>query len=241
MSKVYEAIKRLEREREQTVRSPRRRGRLSDVERRLRLDPSAEEFQRLRTTLLSGAGYGELRAVMVGTPRHGDGATRVAVGLALALAVEQTTRVLLVEANLRSPSLATLLESNGGPGISDYLAGTASPEAIVQRREDLNLSCVYAGTKPAKIDCEAISQVVTRLGSQFDFTVVDVPPVNRYADATALAAKAEGIILVLAADRTPLVDAETAKRNLERAGARILGVVLNRRRSYIPAVLEGML
>jgi len=240
VSKVYEAIKRLEREREQETRSPRK-ARQSDAERRLRLDPTAEEFQRLRASLVSGAGVGELRAVLVSTPRHGDGATRVALGLAMALAGERTTRVLLVEANLRSPSLAGLLDSNAGPGVSDFLAGSASPETIVQRRDDLNLSVVYAGTKAAVIDCDAIGQLVARLSTQFDFTVVDVPPVNRYADASVLAAKVEGVVLVVAADRTPLVDAETAKRNLERAGARILGVVLNRRRSYIPAFVEGLL
>jgi Mrp family chromosome partitioning ATPase len=64
--------------------------------------------------------------------------------------------------------------------------------------------------------------------------------VNRYADTSVLAAKVDGVILVVEADRTPVVEAESAKRNLDRAGARILGAVLNRQRSYLPAMLQGL-
>jgi Mrp family chromosome partitioning ATPase len=82
---------------------------------------------------------------------------------------------------------------------------------------------------------------VTRLRAQFDFIVIDGPPVNRYADASVIATKVDGVILVVEADNTPVVEAEAAKRQLDKVGARILGVVLNRRRSYIPAFLESIL
>ena len=70
---------------------------------------------------------------------------------------------------------------------------------------------------------------------------LDLPPVNRYADAAILAPKVDGVILVVEADRTPVVDAESAKKSLDRVGARIFGVVLNRRRSYVPATLQALL
>ena len=56
-----------------------------------------------------------------------------------------------------------------------------------------------------------------------------------------MAPKVDGVILVVEADRTPLADAESAKRSLDRVGARIYGVVLNRRRSYVPATLQALL
>ena len=74
-----------------------------------------------------------------------------------------------------------------------------------------------------------------------DFVIIDLPPVNRYADAAILAPKVDGVILVVEADRTPVVDAESAKKSLDRVGARIFGVVLNRRRSYVPATLQALL
>jgi Mrp family chromosome partitioning ATPase len=127
-----------------------------------------------------------------------------------------------------------------GPGLSDFLAGQATAEALVTRVDAVNLSVVQAGERLSLIDCEKIGGLLGTLGGQFDFTIVDVPPVNHYADASVLAPKVDGVILVVEADRTPVVDAEAAKRNLNRAGARILGVVLNRRRSYIPSALQAL-
>ena len=67
--------------------------------------------------------------------------------------------------------------------------------------------------------------------------------INHYGDPHpwSLAPKADGVILVVEADRTPVADAESAKKSLDRVGARIFGVVLNRQRSYVPAVLQALL
>jgi Mrp family chromosome partitioning ATPase len=117
-----------------------------------------------------------------------------------------------------------------------------TPEALATRLEPLNLSVITAGTG-ARLDAniEIVEVLVGRLQSQFDFIIIDGPPVNSYADASVLATKVDGVILVVEADRTPVGEAEAAKRQLDRVGARILGLVLNRRRSYIPAFLESVL
>lgn len=241
MSKVYEAIKRLERERDQRTRRDLLATRVVDGRPDDLPDPASEEYRRLRASLLLSGGGAELHTILVASARHGDGASRVAVGLASSLASDQGNRVLLIEANLRSPSLGRLIATNSAPGVSDYLVGRAGPDSLVQRVEDLNLSIVHAGAAPAKIDCEAMATLIGELSAQFDYTVVDVSPVNRYADASVLASRVDGVILVVEADRTPVVDAETAKRNLDKVGARVLGVVLNRRRSYVPELLQGLL
>lgn len=239
MSKIYEALKRVERERQvERAEAP-----VPSTPRRTSAAPRLpfgmeEEYRRLRASLV---GLPDVRTILVTASRHGEGTTKVAVGLAAALASEQGPQVLLMEANLRSPSLAERLALPAGPGVSEYLAGHATPEALVQRRDDLNLSVVHAGTRPAVIDTEQVGALMARLSAQFDYTILDAPPVNRYADAAALAPKADAVILVAEADRTTVVEAETAKRNLERVGARILGVVLHRRRVYVPAALEALL
>jgi len=106
---------------------------------------------------------------------------------------------------------------------------------------DWNISVMTAGSRPAVIDCEAVAGAVAQVMEQFDFVIIDLPPVNRYADAAILAPKVDGVILVVEADRTPVVDAESAKKSLDRVGARIFGVVLNRRRLYVPATLQALL
>jgi capsular exopolysaccharide synthesis family protein len=237
MSKIYEALKRAERERELSRRD-QAAGQLPGADVVAQTNTTADEYRRLRASL---AGISDLHTILVVAGRHQEGTTRTAIGLASTLAAEQGPRVLLFEANLRSPSFASLLPLGNGPGVSDVLSSHARPDEVVTRVDVMNLCVVHAGTRPVAVDCEAIGHLVSQLSPQFDFTILDVPPVNRYADAAVLAAKVDGVILVVEADSTPVADAENAKRSLDKVGARILGVVLNRRRSYIPPVIQTLL
>jgi succinoglycan biosynthesis transport protein ExoP len=241
VSKIYDALKRAEREREIAHdRDTRDNGRpIEPVQ--ARNGHEADDYRRLRASLLVAPAYSDVRTIAVTATRHGEGATRVAVGLARALAAEGETRVLLVEANLRTPSFAQKLPAPKAPGLSEFLAGEVNPAAMIAPVRDWNLSVIGAGYRDATIDCEAIASAVAEVMSQFDFVIMDLPPVNRYADAAVLAPKVDGVILVVEADRTPVAEAESAKRSLDRAGARIFGVVLNRRRSYVPATLQALL
>ncbi len=241
MSKIYDALKRAEREREVSRdREVESNGHPAVAFRPA--DGSEEDaYRRLRASLLFTPTYSEVHTIVVTATRHGEGATRVAVGLAKALASEGTTRALLVEANMRSPSLARILPLADGPGLSDYLAGEASPETLVKRMGDANLSIITAGDRPGIVDCEGIVTAISELTPSFDFVIIDTPPVNRYADVSVLGPKVDGVILVVQADETPVADAENAKRTLDRVGARIFGVVLNRQKSYVPATVQALL
>lgn len=241
MSKIYEALKKAEQDRERTrLRTPVRPVVVPDDSDRA--DPTEEEYQKLRASLVSIAVPSGLHTILVTASRHGEGATTVAIGLVTALSKERDSRVLLVEANLRTPCVAEILPITTEAGVVDFAAGRAAPEALATRLDGFNFSVIAAGLPPTRpIDLEVLDALVTRLRSQFDFIVLDGPPVNRYADASVLATKVDGVILVVEADSTPVVEAEAAKRQLDKVGARILGVVLNRRRSYIPAFLESIL
>jgi capsular exopolysaccharide synthesis family protein len=240
LSKIYEALKKAEQDRE------RARARPTAPPATIPpgvdgIDPIEEEYQKLRASLVSIAVPAGLHTVLVTAPNHGEGATTVAVGLASALGKERESRVLLVEGNWRTPCFRSILpipaEDDGHEA-----TGRGSPESLAMRLEELNFSVIPAGSAQATaIDLDMIDGLLSRLRSQFDFIVVDGPPVNSYADASVLATKVDGVILVVQADKTPVVEAENAKRQLGKVGARILGVVLNRRRSYIPAFLESIL
>lgn len=241
MSKIYEALKKAEQDRERTRVHARARplspGAASDQE-----HGAEEDYQKLRASLVSIAVPSGLHTILVAAPRHGEGATTVAIGLANALARERDSRVLLLESNLRSPSFDSVLPLAMESGLADFMAGRAAPEALVARLDGLSFSVIAAGAaSSAPMDFELLESLLERLRPQFDFIVIDGPPINSYADSSILATKVDGVILVVEADRTPVTDAETAKRQLDRVGSRILGVVLNRRRSYIPAFLERIL
>jgi non-specific protein-tyrosine kinase len=241
LSKIYEAVKKAAEERDRTGGRGARPG--EAVPGGARDGGAAEDdYQKLRASLVSIPVPSGLHTMLLVSPRHGEGTTTVAVGLATALAKEREARVLLIEANLRSPSLRAVLPLTSEVGLLDFAAGRATPEALAMRLEPLNLSVIAAGAGArSDANIEIVEVLVGRLQSQFDFIVIDGPPVNSYADASVLATKVDGVILVVEADRTPVGEAEAAKRQLDRVGARILGLVLNRRRSYIPAFLESVL
>jgi len=242
VSKIYDALKRAEREREiSRDRGVRENGHSVDTRAARNGGQEDDDFKRLRASLLFAPAYSDVRTIAVTATRHGEGATRVAVGLARALAGEGETRVLLVEGNLRTPSFAQQLPIGKVPGLAEFLANEATAASLVTPVHDWNISVMTAGSRPAVIDCEAVAGAVAQVMEQFDFVIIDLPPVNRYADAAILAPKVDGVILVVEADRTPVVDAESAKKSLDRVGARIFGVVLNRRRLYVPATLQALL
>jgi protein-tyrosine kinase len=253
VSKIYDALKRAEREREEARERAVARDRepsldLPHVEETppaLDIEPDVREeddYRRLRASLLSTPSYSDLHSILVTATRHGEGATRVAVGLARALASDAGTRVLLFEANLRTPSLVRrAISGNHGKGLSDLLAGQAKVDELVTVVPEWNISIVPAGAAVGVVNCEAILDALAELTPKFDFVIVDAPPVNRYADVSVLAPRVDGVILVVEADETPVVDAESAKRSLDRVGARIFGVVLNRRRSYVPPALRALM
>ncbi len=241
MSKIYEAVKKAAEERE------RLRGRtlvppVVPADGDKHADSPEEDYQKLRASLVSIPVPSGLHTILLTAPRHGEGTTTVALGLGAALAKERDARVLVVEGNFRSPSFRALLPLDSDAGVCDFAAGRATPEALAVRLDHLNLSVIGAGMPSRNdVNVEIVDVLVGRLQSQFDFIVIDGPPVNSYADASVLSTRVDGVILVVEADGTPVSEAEAAKRQLDRVGARILGVVLNRRRSYIPAFLESVL
>ncbi len=242
MSKIYEALKKAEQDREQTRQYPVGKRVLGGDAPTAGGNATQEDYQKLRASVVSIAVPSGLHTVLVTAPRHGEGATTVAVGLATALAKERDSRVLLVEANVRTPALSTILPLSTRSGLVDFIAGRATPDALLTRLDALNLSVIAAGELHGEaVDLEMIDALLGRLRGQFDFIVVDGPPVNTYADASVLGTKVDGVILVVESDNTPLGEADAAKRQLTKVGARILGVVLNRHRSYIPAFLESIL
>jgi len=240
VSKIYEALRKAEQERESSrprpslppSRSTDSGGHATAVQ---------EQYQKLRASLVTVAIPSGLHTILITEARHGEGATTVAIGLASALARDRESRVLLVEANLRTPSLSAILALPTTTGLADFAAGRVAPDALPIRLEESNFSVVAAGDAPGAVDTEVIDGLLSHLHAQYDFIVVDAAPVNNYAETSVLSTKVDGVILVIEADQTPVSEADAAKRQLENVGARILGVVLNRRRSYLPAFLESVL
>lgn len=192
--------------------------------------PLLEPGRLLRANLehALGAAQGG-RVVLVTSTGPGEGKTLNAVNLAASLA-RQGGRVLLVDADLRQAAAGRLLGCGNGPGLAELLAGRGEPEKAVRRSAELGADVLPAGGANAEdlVSAAVLRPLLGRLRASYEWIVVDAPPVGPVADALVMAPLADGTVLVVQAERVPLRAAAQTAERLAQAGARVLGVVLNR-------------
>lgn len=189
---------------------------------------AAEQYRLLRTRLEGGEAGRRAQLLLVTSPQIGDGKTTTSANLALTMAQEFQQRVVLIEADLRRPTLAALFGLPEGPGLVDVLVGAASLDDALVPVPDRHLF-VLPGGMPAARSTELLSssmmqRVVASLRSRFDRIVVDTPPVA-VADTVVLSRLCDGILVVVRAGQTPRPAVERALEGVDRA--KVLGLVLN--------------
>jgi capsular exopolysaccharide synthesis family protein len=158
-----------------------------------------------------------------------EGKTFVATNLAQAIARERERKVLLIDADLRSPALHKPLGAPLAPGLSDYLRGEANDPEIIQHGQEGNLCFIPAGN-PGSDPSELLSngmldKLLDRVAPLFDWVIIDSPPCLPVADANLIAGFCDGVLLVLRAQSTPSAAAERARKELQKR--KVLGVVVN--------------
>lgn len=268
MSKIYEALQRAQEEREgastpsplESEPRPRRSwwrsGRAAKAHGgrpngSLHIDfdlaPDIEEaYQRLGThLLLPSREQPLLRDLMVVASQHGEGATTTAALFASTLAKRKKLDVLLIEANFRTPALEQVFPIQRNGGFAELVEGRQGIETVVQPTPQPQLFVVTSGhyeSSPSGIlESPRFGEVMEKLHERFQFVVFDSAPANAYTDALILGPHMDGAVFVVEADRTRIDEAQRAKRQLERAGTKMLGALLNRRKNYLPAFVEEMI
>jgi capsular exopolysaccharide synthesis family protein len=189
----------------------------------------AEQYRALRTRISQVEQERYYRAILVTSPSPGDGKSVTSLNLALAMAQEFHRRVLLVDADLRDPSLHRLLGIPARPGLSDVLAGSASLDEVMVSLPNCRLTAIPAGSpvdRPSEMLGSAeMRRVLDTLRTQFDRLIVDTPPAAPLADVGVLSPLADGVLLVVRAGRTPRPAIDRAIEDL--GPGRIIGLVLN--------------
>jgi capsular exopolysaccharide synthesis family protein len=189
---------------------------------------AAEQYRSLRTRLAHADGAGALRTILVTSPQKGEGKSVTAANLALTMAQEQR-RVILVEADLRKPSLQHLFGLPPGPGLSEYLTGAIELKDALRFVPEHNLTLLPAGAAPINpaelLGSIAMRRMLDHLRTRFDRVILDTPPVLPLADVAILAPLVDGSLMVVRAGVTPKPAIENALRAFD--SSRLLGVVLN--------------
>jgi succinoglycan biosynthesis transport protein ExoP len=201
----------------------------------------AEAFHLIRAHLRYFNVDKELRTLLVASAAPGDGKTTVARHLASA-AARMGSRVLLVEADLRRPTVALQLDVSSGPGLADVLIGASSLQDAVQsvaleqpsgeRKSVRTLDVLVAGAalppNPGElIESRAMEILLENVRSIYDLVVIDTPPLTAVSDAFPLLRKVDGVVIVGRVGRNRRDVAERLHHTLAGAGAPLLGVIAN--------------
>jgi len=238
MSKTYEALKRAEALRAKKRTTDGDQGPAAATEEHHLPVGGSDDYYELRRRLIGAAVGDTVKTILIVSPLHGEGASSVACLLARAMSERSRSSTLLVDLNLRTPSLWRLMQAKGRDGFTSVIAETRALDDVMQDTDSETLHVVTAGNGYVDpidvIDNRRTLEIVSDLGKHADVVFIDCAPITLYPDARALAPIVDGVILVVEADVTPVSVASRAVELIRDTGANILGVVLNKRRDYIP-------
>lgn len=193
-----------------------------------RTDPVVAEGYRSLRTNLQFFDAGRLRSLVVTSTVEGEGKTTTAVNLAATMAAT-TKRVLLVDGDLRRPSVADALGIDGGVGLTEVLIGRASLDQALQTVGSSSLVVLPSGSVPPNpselLQSPQMAALLAELQERFEIVLVDAPPVLPVADALLLGKQTDGALFVCGAGRARRAEVKKALASLTKVDVRVLGAV----------------
>jgi succinoglycan biosynthesis transport protein ExoP len=193
---------------------------------------ASEAFRALRTNIEFTAIAAPTRTILITSPQPLEGKTIVACNLAVVFA-QAGKRTILVDADLRGPSVHRLFALSGAVGLTDLmLSDKIGIESVAQLTEQENLRVIASGSSapnPAELlGSQRMRTIVDRLAAAADIVIFDCSPVNVVTDPAVLSTIVDGSILVIDSGHTHRDAARTAREALSMVGGRVLGLTLNR-------------
>lgn len=190
--------------------------------------PASEAYRTLRTNLSFYSLDNPLHSLVVTSPAADEGKNTLIANLAVTMA-QSGRRTLLVDCDLRRPSLHALFDLPNEPGLTNQILGEIEEIPLQETGID-NLWLLASGTKPPNpadmLGTKRVDEIIATLVEQFDIVLFDAPPVTAVTDAAILGVKVDGILLVIDSGHTRRDQAERAKELLEKANVRIIGAAL---------------
>ena len=192
-----------------------------------------EAYRQLRTSVLLSAAGRSMKIFMIASSQPNEGKTTTAINLALTL--EQTqSKVVIIDADMRHPSLHAIFGLEGGKGLSDILAKEPKESevlSVVQQDKESGLHVLAAGPmvyNPAELlISDRLRQLIAILKNNFDYVILDSPPLAFFTDGVLVSTVADGVILVAESGKSSRELLRQSRRVLQDAGSTILGIVLN--------------
>lgn len=192
--------------------------------------PISEQYRTIRTNILFSSVDDKLRSILVTSTSPGEGKSTTVSNLAVVFA-NQGKRVLLVDADLRKPTMHYTFGLQNSIGLTNVLTKQASLGQAAVRTPIENLSALPSGPIPPNpaelLGSLSMKEFIAQAENDYDYVFFDTPPVLAVTDAQVLANQCDGTVLVINSGKTEIEAAQKAKELLDAAQAKLLGAVLN--------------
>lgn len=189
----------------------------------------AESYRVLRTNIQYSSIDKKIKRMLVTSSEPGEGKSTTTGNLALTFSQDEK-KVLLIDCDLRKPSIHKKFRVSNNIGLSDVILDNSKLDKALIKRNDY-LDILPAGKVPPNpselLGSKALEDLLDELGKKYDVIILDTPPVHAVTDAQILSTKVDGVILVVRAERTKKESVISAKAALDKVNANILGTVLN--------------
>ena len=241
MGKTHEALERAEKEYQESLpkasREPdKARGTKAPQQALHQVD--TERYLDLKVNLLTRYPDKSIKTILFTATTHGDGASTTAINFATTLAKDCQLKVLLVDVNMRTPALHEVFHIDQNKGLSNFLSNSGKIPGHIQKIGPGSFYVLPCGSNHSGpvglFESARFDRFLKTMRERFDYVILDAPPFSQFSDSRVICSKVDGVILVLKSGTTRRQVALRVKKELEDSGGKLLGVVMNKHRYYIP-------
>ena len=203
--------------------------------------PISEQYRTIRTNIQFSSFQKEMKSIMVTSPNSSEGKSTTAANLAIVFA-QQGKKVLLVDADLRKPTIHYMFNVPNTVGLTNMLVNQVDLAQVIFSTEDRYLHILPSGPIPPNpselLASDAMQSAIEEMQKKYDVVLLDTPPVLKVSDAQIAANLCEGSVLVLSSGKTEIQQAIKAKELLNSANSHFLGVVLNNKKMKMNKITQ---
>lgn len=190
-----------------------------------------EAYKKARTNLVYSIIKKGCKKIIVTSPYKSEGKTTTVVNVAIAFAQQVDTKVLIIDCDLRRPTVHTFFDIKNENGLANYLSEKCTLDEAISHTENANLDLITFGAIPPNpselLSSESMKQMVKELEDKYDYILFDTPPVNMVIDVIPIIGMSDGVVLVTKHKDTTYPEFNKAVDTLNRNNAKILGIIIN--------------
>lgn len=198
--------------------------------------PIVEAYRSIRTNIEYANLDKKLKVILVTSTQQNEGKSTITANLAISFSSLQDKKILLIDGDLRNPSLHRIFELSNSKGMMDVLKGDKALDKVIYHLQKVKLDLLTTGIMPPNpgevLVTDRMKSFIEEIREDYDYIFIDSPPVGIVSDASVLSQLSDGVVFVISSGEVEMDFAKLAKEKLMNVDAKILGAVLNKYESH---------